>query len=85
MSAVEVREGGARSSGRPRPGGNSVWPLRPLGRYPQVYVRPKGESIHVLWVESREDAYGWEIEMTRQEARLLARRLNQALDATVKR
>lgn len=66
-----------------RPGGNSVWPIRPLGTYPQIYVRADGELVNIVIVNRGEEE-GWSLAISRRDARLLARRINQCLDATVK-
>ncbi len=67
-----------------RPGEGSIWLTRPIGAYPQIYVEAKGELIDITSF-AVEGSDGWGFALTRQEARLLARRINQCLDATVKR
>lgn len=67
-----------------RPGGGSVWPTRPIGTYPQMYVRAKDELIDIATFNA-EGKDGWGFSLTRKDARLLARRINQCLDATTKK
>jgi hypothetical protein len=71
---------------RRRPHANSVWPTR--RDLSGAYVNAHGELIS-MWLpgDSGEDEIpaGYVHLLTRSEARLLAKRLNQCLDATVLR
>lgn len=61
-----------------------VWPTRPLGSYPQQYVRTADdENLELSFhVEHRD---GWAVKLSRRDARMLARRINQCLDETLSR
>jgi hypothetical protein len=68
---------------RQRPHANSVWPTR--RDLSGAYVKPLGDRVQ-LWIPERPGAEdGARLLLTRHEARLLAKRLNQCLDATVLR
>ena len=67
--------------GRHVPG--KTWALRRPGTYPQVYVDTEGpENIKILHFRTvAADSVG-PMTLTRRDARLLAKRLNQCLDET---
>ena len=68
---------------RRRPHANSIWPTR--RDLSGAYVRAYGEKIQ-MWVPRHAGAQdGTAFVIDRAEARLLAKRLNQCLDATVLR
>lgn len=68
---------------RRRPHANSIWPTR--RDLSGAYVRPDGNRI-MAWVPDYPgDSFGTVLRLDRSEARLLAKRLNQCLDATVLR
>lgn len=63
---------------------SSIWSLRHPGTYPNAWVRTiEGDRIEVTQVASADFALG-RLVLSRRDARLLARRLNECLDATVK-
>lgn len=63
---------------------STVWLLRHPGTYPNGYVLTRvNEEIRISFFDSED--FGNHIFMSRQDARLLAKRINQCLDATVKR
>ena len=60
-----------------------VWPMRRIGVYPQWIVRTSDEStLEVQFFPDAGDGLGFKI--SRSDARMLARRLNQCLDDTMK-
>lgn len=61
-----------------------IWPTRPMGVRPQQYVRTADESnVEVTFVIAAGEA--WAVRLSRHDARMLARRLNQCLDETTNR
>jgi len=66
-----------------RPNGG-IWITRPIGVRPTQYVQAKGEQIHISFFP-RSEADGWGVTLSRADARLLARRINQCLDETRKK
>src|ERR1039458_8190944 len=61
-----------------------IWPTRKVGVYPQTYVRTRdAESLHISHFYT-EDSGEWpcSFTLTRGEARLLARRITQCLEAS---
>jgi len=64
---------------------NTSWLLRwPPTEYPNGYVlTSEDDEIRVTYFEHEQDAQT--IWLSRKDARLLAKRINQCLDATVKR
>ncbi len=57
-----------------------IWPIKPVGKYPQVYVRTNNnQSIRCMYHE-QSDQEGIGFVLTRRDARLLAKRLNQCLN-----
>jgi len=71
---------------RRRPHANSIWPTRRGPGY--QHVRPEGDLIE-LWVADGRYLDGMPTgivhQLSRADARLIAKRLNQCLDATVLR
>lgn len=68
---------------RRRPHANSVWPTR--RDLSGTYVKADGEQISI-WVPDYKGAEdGVVFQLSRSEARLLAKRLSECLDATVLR
>jgi len=68
---------------RRRPHANSIWPTR--RDLSGAYVQPDEDHVW-MWVPNYPGAEdGTRHLLTRHEARLLAKRLNQCLDATVLR
>lgn len=71
---------------RRRPHANSIWPTR--RDLSGCYVKPSDDSVE-LWIP--DGGYhegmrtGFAVLIARSEARLIAKRLNQCLDATVLR
>ena len=63
---------------RPNRAPSTIWTLRRDRNTPYVATAP-GDQIVLS------DGYGEDISMTRAEARLLAKRINQCLDETRKR
>lgn len=61
---------------------SSIWPTRPLGVYPQQYVRTLDEDHIGVSFHATLNGLGREVRLTRHEARMLARRLNECLDDT---
>lgn len=62
-----------------------VWPTRRLGSYPQQYVRTADEQTLELSFHTEAEFAGWAVKLSRRDARMLARRINQCLDETVSR
>jgi hypothetical protein len=61
-----------------------IWSLRGVGTYPNGYVRTTDDDgIHLVQVDT-EDGPVQEMWLTRADARLLARRINECLDRTRK-
>jgi len=71
---------------RRRPHANSIWPTR--RDLSGAYVKPIGDRV-TLWLPDGRTENGMRTGYThllsRSEARLIAKRLNQCLDATVLR
>lgn len=65
---------------------STVWGLRDLSKYPNGYVRTTeaDDGIELVYFTAP-GAYAQVITMTRADARLLAKRINECLDSTVKR
>jgi hypothetical protein len=61
---------------------SGIWSTRPIGVYPTAYVSSEDEDIRISYHPEPGD--GWSVDMTRADARLLAKRLNQCLDASLK-
>lgn len=62
----------------------TAWFLRPPPTYPNGYVTTEsGDEIQVVFSE-REGSSPAAMYMSRRDARLLAKRINQCLDETVK-
>lgn len=68
---------------RRRPHANSVWPTR--RDLTGAYVTTNDDLIALFVPGSPGSEHGMTFRLDRQEARLLAKRLNQCLDATVLR
>lgn len=60
----------------------TLWSLRGPGVGPQPHVRTADERTLVLTWPAGESGYAYELRINRRDARLLARRINQCLDAT---
>ena len=60
---------------------NVVWVTRIAPNYPTTYVEAVDETV-VLTHFDVEDSYARSTVLSRSEARLLARRINQCLDET---
>lgn len=58
------------------------WAMRPVGKYPQVYVRTITEKSVSCIYHEYEGQPGTGFVLTRRDARLLAKRINQCLDST---
>lgn len=59
-----------------------LWAVKPVGTYPQIYVRTNsGQSVAVLFCEHMATE-GIGFVLPRRDMRLLAKRINQCLDAT---
>jgi hypothetical protein len=62
----------------------TIWGLRPLGTYPNGYVRTdENDDIEIVHTES-ENCPTEFLVMSRRDARLLAKRINQCLDKTTR-
>ena len=59
-----------------------IWPTRPLGTYPQQYVMTESETAISVTIVGEEDGVGWSMLLSRLDARLLARRITQCLEAS---
>ena len=60
-----------------------LWAVKHVGTYPQIYVKTNGPGfITVSHFADSEEKYGRGFTMKRRDARLLAKRINQCLDAT---
>lgn len=60
----------------------TIWPSHRMGVYPNQYVRTESaDSVSVGFVEQRGAAM-CTLTLSRHDARMLARRLNQCLDET---
>lgn len=67
---------------RPNRAPSTVWGLRPLGTYPNGYVRTLEEDdIEIVHIEKERSPAEFLV-MSRKDARLLAKRINQCLDKT---
>jgi hypothetical protein len=62
----------------------TIYPCKPIGKYPQCYVERvmhgKYKGIEISWFEECGGTGGISISMTTKYARLLQKRINQALD-----
>lgn len=72
---------------RPNASGCVVYPTRPIGVYPNQWVRAIDDTIEIAFADetTRQTGDGWRVSLSRADARLLAKRLNQCLDETRKR
>jgi len=61
---------------------NAVWLTQPLGKYPYGIVKTFDEKNVSVGICSAKGKYITNLVFTRREARLLAKRINQCLDAT---
>ena len=59
-----------------------IWPTRPLGTYPQQYVKTESETAISVTIVGAEGDCGWSMILSRLDARLLARRITQCLEAS---
>jgi hypothetical protein len=60
-----------------------TWPIKFPGRYPQVYVDcTADDQVTLTAFEAEDGRCSGFISLSRHDARLLARRINQCLDAT---
>ncbi len=61
---------------------NAVWPVKPVGEYPQIYVATQNDKEIYLQFHKEQGPAGIRLVMSRRQARMLARRINQCLDDT---
>ena len=59
-----------------------IWAVKPIGKYPQVYLKTNGPGFITMTMHGSGQGYGVGFTMSRRDARLLAKRLNQCLDVT---
>lgn len=63
----------------------TVWATRPISQYPSQYVRTTDDDrILIVNIERPDSNYLATMVVSRKDARLLAKRINQCLDATRK-
>lgn len=69
---------------KPNRAPNTSWMMRTPGTYPNGYVRTlPGDRIQISYYDHQH--HPQTIMLDRQDARLLAKRVNQCLDETVKK
>lgn len=66
--------------GKHRP--SIIWLMRKVGTYPNAYVETVDKDRVAIAFLNREPIPSWAVELTRRDARLLAKRINQCLDET---
>ena len=63
---------------------STIWPVRQVGVYPNYYVQTEDDD-RISIASADGGMYMTAILMSRKDARLLAKRINQCLDETVKK